>query len=86
MWVFRFSDPGPGASGGPRKVPLGYLWAFPGPPEASRKPPGPKTNQSKNPRNLKNKLSNGVKCVADRTSGRVGYGMGKRSRKGHLFG
>ncbi len=45
--------PGPGASGGPRKVPLGHPWAFPGPPEASRRPPGPKTNQSKKPRYLK---------------------------------
>ncbi len=53
VWVFRFFDPGPGASGGPRKVSLGYPWAFPGPPEASRRPPGPKTDQSKKPRNLK---------------------------------
>ncbi len=42
----------PGASGGPRKVPLGYPGAFPGPPGASRRPPGPKTNQQKL-RNLK---------------------------------
>ncbi len=48
-----FFDPGLGASEGPRKVPLGYPWAFPGPPEASRRSPGPKTNQSKKPRNLK---------------------------------
>ncbi len=34
-------------------VPLGYPWAFPGPPGASRGPQGPKTNQSKKPRNLK---------------------------------
>ncbi len=45
LWVFRFFDPGPGASGGPRKVPLGVPWAFPGPPGASKKPPGPKTNR-----------------------------------------
>jgi hypothetical protein len=38
---------------GPRKAPLGYPWAFPGPPWASRRPPGPKTNQSKKPGNLK---------------------------------
>ena len=47
---FRFFDPGPAVSGGPQKVPLGYPWAFPGPPE---RPPGPKTNQSKKHRNLK---------------------------------
>ncbi len=41
--MFKLFDPGPGAPGGPRKVPpLGY-------PEA----PGPKTNQSKKTRNLK---------------------------------
>ncbi len=34
-------------------VPLGYPWAFPGPPGISRRPPGPKTNQSKKPKNLK---------------------------------
>jgi hypothetical protein len=39
VWGFRFFDPGPGASGGPRKVSLGYPWAFPGPPGASRRPP-----------------------------------------------
>jgi hypothetical protein len=44
VWVFMFFDPGPWASVGPLKVPLGYPWAFPGPPE---RPPGPKTNQSK---------------------------------------
>ena len=33
-------------------VPLGYPWAF-GPPGASRRLPGPKTNQSKKPKNLK---------------------------------
>ena len=53
VWVFRFFDPGPGASGGPWKAPLGYPWVFPGPPGASRRPPGPKTKQSKKPRNLK---------------------------------
>ena len=42
VWVFRFFDPRPGASGRPRKVPpLGYPWAFPGSPGASRRPPGP---------------------------------------------
>ncbi len=34
-------------------VPLGYPWAFPEPPGASRRPPGPKTNPRKKPRNLK---------------------------------
>ena len=36
VWAFRFFDPGPGASGGPRKVPLGY----PGPARGPRGPPG----------------------------------------------
>ena len=48
-----FFDPGPGGSGAPREVPEGPPWAFPVPPGASRRPPGPKTNQSKKPRNLK---------------------------------
>ncbi len=47
VWVFRFFDPGPGASGGPRKVPLGFPWAMPGSPGATRRPPGPQTNQTK---------------------------------------
>ncbi len=34
--VFMFFDPGPGASGGPRKAPLSYPWAFPGPPGGPR--------------------------------------------------
>ena len=51
--VYRFFDPGLGGSGGPREAPLGYPWAFPEPPGASRRPTGPKTNQSKKPRNLK---------------------------------
>ncbi len=50
---FRFFDRGPSGSGGPREAPLGYLWAFPGPPGASRRPPGPKTNRSKKHRNPK---------------------------------
>ncbi len=50
--AFRFFDAGPGASEGPRKVPLGYPLAFPGDPGASRRPPGPKTKQTKKPRNL----------------------------------
>ncbi len=41
VWTLRFVDP--------QSPP----WAFPGPPGASRKPPGPKTDQSKKPRNLK---------------------------------
>ncbi len=48
VWFFCFVDPGSGASGAPRRVPLGYPWAFPGPPGASRRPPGPKTNQLNN--------------------------------------
>ena len=39
--------------GGPREAPQSPSWAFPGPPGASRGPPGPKTNQSKKLRNLK---------------------------------
>ncbi len=46
-------DPAPGGSGGPREAPLGYPWAFPGPPGAFRRPPGPKTNESKKLRNVK---------------------------------
>ncbi len=53
VWVFRFFDPGPGGSGGPREAPQSHPWAFPGPPGASRRPPGPKTNPSKKPKNLK---------------------------------
>ncbi len=34
-------------------VPLGYPWALPGPPGASRRLPGPKTSQSRKPKNLK---------------------------------
>ncbi len=34
-------------------VPMGFPWAFPGPPGAPRRPPGPKTNQSNKPKNLK---------------------------------
>ena len=44
---------GPGGSGGTREAPLSYPSAFPGSPGASRKPPGPKTNQSKKIKNLK---------------------------------
>ncbi len=32
---------------------MGYPWAFPRPPGASRRPPVPETNQSKKLRNLK---------------------------------
>ncbi len=56
LWAFRFFDPGPGESGGPREVPLGYPWAFLGPPGASQRPLGPTTNQSNKTRNL-NKLT-----------------------------
>ncbi len=52
VWGFRFFDPGPGGSGGSREAPQSPPWAFPGPPGASRRPPGPKTNQSEKPRNL----------------------------------
>ncbi len=45
-------EPGPGGSGGPREAPRSPAWAFPGPPGASRMPPGPKTNQSKKSRSL----------------------------------
>ncbi len=51
--VFRFFEPAPGGSGGPREAPLSYPWAFLGPSGASRRPPGPKTNQSEKTRNLK---------------------------------
>ncbi len=47
VWVFRFVDPGPGASGGPRKVPLGYPWAFPGPPGAPGTQDKPKQKTQK---------------------------------------
>ncbi len=53
VWDVRFFDPGPGESGGHREAPQSPPWAFPGPPRASRRPPGPKTNQSERPRNLK---------------------------------
>ncbi len=53
VWVFRFCDSGSGNSGGPREAPKSHPWAFPGPPGASRRPPGPKANQSKKPINLK---------------------------------
>ncbi len=53
VWVFRFFGPGPRGSGGPREAPEGPPWAFPGPPEASRGRPGPKTNESNKPRILK---------------------------------
>ena len=53
IWVFRFFGLGPGGSEGPREAPQSPPWAFPGPPGASRRPPGPKTNKSKKHRNLK---------------------------------
>ncbi len=43
-------------------APLGYLWAFPGPPGASRMPLGSKTNQSNKPRNLKELTEQWRKC------------------------
>ena len=43
----------PEASRGPREGPQSYPWAFQGPPEASRRHPGPKTIQSKKLRHLK---------------------------------
>ena len=43
----------PEASRGPREGPQSYPWAFQGPPEASRRHPGPKTIQSKKIRHLK---------------------------------
>jgi hypothetical protein len=52
-WFSCFLTRAPGPREAPRKVPLGYPWAFRGPPGASRRPPGPKTNQSKKHRNLK---------------------------------
>ena len=33
--VFRFFDPGSGGPGAPGEAPLGYPWAFPGPPGAA---------------------------------------------------
>ena len=63
VWVFRFFDPGPGGSGGPREAPQSPPWAFPGPPGASRRPPGPKTNQSKKPRNLKELTEHWSLCI-----------------------
>ena len=54
VWVFRFFDPGPGLREAPGRPPQSYPWAFPGPPEASRRPPGPnKTTQSKKKKHLK---------------------------------
>ncbi len=52
-WFLGFCYPGPEGSGGPREVPLSHPWAFPVPPGASRRPPGPKTKQSQKLRNLK---------------------------------
>ena len=42
VWFFRFFEPGPKGSGGLREPPRpqSYLWAFPGPPGDSRRPPG----------------------------------------------
>ncbi len=53
VFVFRFFDPGPAGSGCPREVPEGPPWAFPGPPGASRRSPGPTTSENKKPKNLK---------------------------------
>ncbi len=47
--VFRFLGPGPQGLGRPPEVSLACQEALPGPPEASRRPPGPKTNHSKKP-------------------------------------
>jgi hypothetical protein len=47
LCVSRFFDTGS------REAPEGPPWAFPRPLGASRRPPGPETNQSKRPRNLK---------------------------------
>jgi hypothetical protein len=41
-----------GRSGGPREAPQSPARAFPGSPRASRRPPGPKTNQRNKSRNL----------------------------------
>ncbi len=43
----RFWGPGRRGSGDPREAPQGNPPGFRGPPEASRKPPGPATNQIK---------------------------------------
>ncbi len=43
---FRLFDPGPGSSGGPREGPDSPPWAFP-------RPPGPRTNQSRHLRHVK---------------------------------
>ncbi len=49
-----FFAPGPGGSGGPREVhPPEPSVGVPGPPGATRRPPGPNTHQNKRPRNLK---------------------------------
>ncbi len=49
-----FFDPGPRGSGGPAGgPPPSPSWALPGPPGASRRPPGPKTNEGKKSGNLK---------------------------------
>ena len=59
-------------SGGPREAPQSPPWAFPGPPGASRRSPGPKTNQIKKPRNPKNKALFKVGLVLSRALFKVG--------------
>jgi hypothetical protein len=69
---------------GPREAPLSYPWAFPGPPRASRRPPGNKTNQSNKPKNLKEltarwRLGN-VNCDLYLLFGRVPAELGPETR------
>ncbi len=62
--VFKLFDLGQGGSGGPRETPQSPPWAFPGRPGASRRSPGPKTNQCKKPRNLKALIKQWCKVLA----------------------
>ncbi len=50
VWVLGFLAR---RSGGPREVPQGSPYAFPGPPGASRRHSGPNASKGKTPRNLK---------------------------------
>ncbi len=59
LWVFWFFDPGQGEVRGPPGGPPGPSVGLPG---ASRRPPGPKTNQSKKPRNPKELTEHWRRC------------------------
>ncbi len=85
VWVFRFVDPGPGGSGGPRKalraIPRGF-GDFRGPSGSPRDPP---RTETENLRAKKKRLSNRVEAAGLLPGGTQGTGCTVKQPRGLVY-